>query len=188
MKLRLLSIAAALLAASTSSTALAQIGIYGKFSGVHLPSSVATSSYASGWFKGPGGGVYFNLVHLGPISLGGDVRGDYLYQSSQHYRDLLLGVRIGAKAPLIPIRPYVQFSAGLGGSSRLVFNGNTFHTVNTSKFQYWIIGGIDHTVLPHIDWRVVDLGYGHMAGTSGGVSVSGANMFTLGTGVVVRLP
>jgi len=184
MKLRLLSIAAALLAASTFSTAHAQIGVYGKFNAVKVSPGPSNLYFSQGWFKGPGGGVYFNLVHLGPLSLGGDVRGDYLYNSPDKYRDVLFGVRVGAKAPLIPIRPYAQFSAGLGSSSQPTTGGSKYN----NKFQYWIIGGVDHTILPHIDWRVAEIGYGHMTGISSGTPVAGSNLFTIGTGVVVRLP
>ena len=185
MKLRLLSIATALLAVSTFATAHAQVGIYGKLDTVHLSSGGNTNFYTPGWMYGPGGGVYFNLVHLGPVSLGGDIRADYLFHSPQRYRDVLFGVRLGAKAPLVPIRPYVQLSAGIGGSSQT----GPFGTSYTNKFQYWLIGGVDHTILPHIDWRVAEIGYGRMKGISSSPApTTGVNLFTLGTGVVVRLP
>jgi len=186
MKLRQLSIAAALLLASTFASAHAQIGVYGKFNVVHVPATSATNFVTPGWYYGPSGGVYFNLVHLGPVSLGGDIRADYLFQSPQRYRDVLFGVRVGAKAPILPLRPYAQISAGIGGPS----TGGVQNTGRTysNKFQYWIIGGVDHTILPRIDWRVAEIGYGHMTGVSSGPPVAGVNLFTLSTGVVVRLP
>ena len=185
--IRLLSIASALLAASTVAIASAQVGVYGKFTAVHIPTITNGPNYFfPGWFYGPGGGVYFNLVHLGPISLSGDVRGDYLYQSPQRYRDVLFGVRVGAKAPIIPLRPYVQIAAGIGGPSTGGVQNSS--RVYSNKFQYWIIGGVDHTVLPHIDWRIAEIGYGHMTGVSSSPPATGANLFTLSTGAVVRLP
>jgi hypothetical protein len=186
MKLRLLSIAAALLLASSLAVAHAQVGVYGKFNVVHVPITSATNFVTPGWYYGPGGGVYFNLVHLGPVSLGGDIRADYLFQSPQRYRDVLAGVRVGAKAPLLPLRPYAQISAGIGGpsTSGVQNSGRAYN----NKFQYWIIGGIDHTVFPHIDWRIAELGYGHMTGISSGTPVAGVNLFTVGTGLVVRIP
>ena len=185
MKLRLLSIAA-LFVAFSFATAHAQVGVYGKFNLVHVPSNSANNFVTPGWYNGPGGGVYFNLVHLGPVSLGGDIRADYLFHSPQRYRDVLFGVRLGAKAPLIPLRPYAQISAGFGGPS----TGGVQNSprVYSNKFQYWIIGGVDHTLFPHIDWRVAELGYGHMTGVSSSPPATGVNLFTLGTGVVVRLP
>jgi hypothetical protein len=186
MKLRLLSIAAALLTAFTCSTAYAQVGVYGKFNLVRVPSSSANNFTTSGWFYGPGGGVYFNVVHLGPVSLGGDIRADYLFQSPQRYRDVLFGVRAGAKAPLLPFRPYAQISAGIGGTS--VSGVQNSGRAYSNKLQYWIIGGVDHTILPRIDWRIAEIGYGHMTGVSSSPPATGVNLFTLSTGVVVRLP
>lgn len=184
MKLPLLGIATALLAASTFTTARAQVGIYGKFNSVHASSGSGTNYYTPGWFYGPGGGVYFNVVHLGPVALGGDIRADYLFQSPQRYRDALFGVRLAAKAPVIPIRPYAQVSAGIGGTSKTGPAGRNY----TNKFQYWVFGGVDYTVFPHIDWRVVEAGYGHMTGISSSPPATGVNLFTVSTGIVVRFP
>lgn len=186
MKLRTPSIAAICLFLSTFTAAPAQVGIYGKFNAVHIPTASGTSYFSPGWFYGPGGGVYFDLLHLGPVSLGGDVRADFLFQSPQRYKDVLFGVRVGAKAPLLPLRPYAQVSAGIGGSSHGGLGGNGI--LYNNKFQYWIIGGVDHNVLPHLDWRVAEVGYGHMTGISSGTPVAGVNLFTIGTGLVVRIP
>ncbi len=173
-------------AAATLTSASAQVGICVKLNLVHVPTTSATNFLTPGWYYGPGGGVYFNVIHLGPASLGGDIRADYLYQSPQRYRDVLFGVRLGVKAPLIPLRPYGQISAGIGGpSSGGVLNSGR---VYSNKFQYWIIGGVDHAIFPRIDWRIAEIGYGHMTGVSSSPPAAGVNLFTLGTGVVVRLP
>lgn len=186
MKLRLLSIAAALLAASAFTSAPAQVGFYGKFDAIHVSSGASSNYITPGWFKGPGGGIYYDFAHLGPLSLGGDVRADFLFQSPQRYKDVLFGVRLAAKTPVVAIRPYAQVSVGVGGSSHGGLGGNGI--VYNNKFQSWIIGGVDYTILPHIDWRVAEAGYGHMTGISSGPPVAGVNMFSIGTGIVVRLP
>ena len=172
MKRSLLSIASALLLLSAFTTARAQVGVYGKFNLVRVPTTSATNFITPGWYYGPGGGVSFHVVHL--------------FQSPQRYRDVLFGIRVGAKAPLIPLRPYAQISAGIGGPSTSGVQNSG--RVYSNKLQYWIIGGVDHTVLPRIDWRIAEIGYGHMTGVSSGPPVAGINLFTLGTGVVVRLP
>ena len=184
MKLRLLSIAAALLAASTFTTAHAQVGIYGKFDGVHVSNSATDNIVAKGWFVGGGGGLYFNFLHLGPLALGADARGDFSSQSPHNYRDVLFGVRVAAKAPVIPLRPYAQFSVGLGGPSYSGVGGGINYN---NKFQYWVIGGVDHTIFPHVDWRIAELGYGRMSTVSSTPGPS-INLFSASTGIVVRFP
>jgi hypothetical protein len=186
MRHRALSTIIAFVFASSLTIVHAQIGIYGKFNAVNVSSGASSNYVSPGWFKGVGGGVYYDFAHLGPVSLGADVRGDFLFQSPQRYKDVLFGVRLAAKAPVLPIRPYVQGSVGIGGSSHGGLGGNGL--VYNNKFQYWIIGGVDYTIFPHVDWRVGELGYGHMTGISSGTPVSGINLFTIGTGVVLRLP
>ncbi|MHB1857169.1 MAG: hypothetical protein ACYCPM_07010, partial [Acidobacteriaceae bacterium] len=55
--------------------------------------------------------------------------------------------------------------------------------VSATKFQYQFLGGLDLTVLPRIDWRVVEFSYGGLSGLG-----SSLNPKTISTGIVVRLP
>jgi hypothetical protein len=62
--------------------------------------------------------------------------------------------------PLAPLKPYVQFSAGLGRSDYGLFNAPGGHITLYNNFQYEGLAGLDVKLLPIMDWRVAELGYG----------------------------
>jgi hypothetical protein len=99
---------------TTAVSAHAQIGIYGNFNATHDSLSDGQASF---WAYGPNAGIYYDFVHLGPIGLGLDARANYLFGDQYKYRSVLFGVRVAAKTPILPLRPYAQFSVGAGGPS-----------------------------------------------------------------------
>src|SRR5450756_2673620 len=111
--MRLRCLALLLFVASSAVIASAQIGVYGKLDAVHFSNNVNKTSV---WLSGPGLGIYDNFIHAGPISAGVDLRGNYLYGSNERYRSALAGIRVAAKPPLLPIRPYVEGLIGIAGT------------------------------------------------------------------------
>ncbi|MGA7833303.1 MAG: hypothetical protein WCA21_20300 [Terracidiphilus sp.] len=185
MKLRWLTILLAL--APFSASAHAQIGVYGAFNSVRLTASiVGSSAQTTAWYSGAGAGVYYNFVKMGPIALGADLRGNLLSGNQQKYRSALFGLRLAAKPPVLPIRPYVQASIGAGGASHSGLNG--VGTIYSDKFQYLVAGGVEYTVVPHVDFRVVEVGYGRMTGISSGGTAPVATLFSISSGLVLRFP
>jgi hypothetical protein len=183
MKLRWLTVLLAL--AISSIAAHAQIGVYGTFNSVRLTaSSIGSSVQTTAWYGGAGAGIYYNFLHMGPIALGADLRGDLLTGNQQKYRSALFGLRLAANPPLLPIRPYVQASVGAGGASHSGLNG--VGTIYSEKFQYLVAGGVDYTLVPHVDFRVVEVGYGRMTGISSGGTVPTSTLVSVSTGLVVR--
>jgi hypothetical protein len=184
MKLRWLTILLAL--ATFSASAHAQIGIYGAFNTVHLnnATSVGISTPTAAWYTGAEAGVYYDFLHMGPIALGADLRGNLLSGNQQKYRSALFGLRLAANPPVLPIRPYVQASIGVGGASHSGLYG--VGTIYSDKFQYLVAGGLDYTLVPHVDFRVVEVGYGRMSGVSSGGSAPTATLVSVSTGLVVR--
>jgi hypothetical protein len=71
-----------------------------------------------------------------------------------------VGARVSAKPFTRPIKPYAQFSFGLGTTKA------PSSTVHVSKFDYVLYGGIDYTLQKHIDFRVVEIGYGSVTTVS----------------------
>jgi hypothetical protein len=188
MKLRWLAIFLGI--AISSAPTHAQVGVYGKFDSVRLTAtSVGSSTQATTWFEGPGVGVYYDFLQLGPIAIGADLRGDLGWGSQQRYRSALFGLRLVVKPPLLPIRPYIQGSVGAGGSryDTAPISGDTSYTYST-KFQYQVAAGLDYTLLPHLDLRAAEFEYGRMSGISSGVTAPVATIFTLSAGLVVRFP
>lgn len=142
-----------------------QVALYANFEANDL---TQTSTFVTGGTFG----LYDDAYHLGPVHLGADLRGSVLSSGSTGLSKALAGVRVAVKPPLLPIKPYVQLS---GGFARL-----TTSSVNTDwKPAYELNGGVDLTVLPHIDWRMFEVG----AGQASGIPDS---EFHIATGVVLR--
>lgn len=175
MKLRYLALL--LLLASTVSVSRAQLAIYGNFDATHFRDN---NNSTTNWFYGPNFGVYYNLYHFGPLAAGVDLRGNVLFGSNKKYRSALIGVRVAGSAPAVPLKPYAQFSVGVGGSK---YGSGSY----TDKFQYDVIGGVDYTVFPRLDFRVAEVGYGRMSGVSGGPNSPSSSLITVGSGIVFRL-
>ncbi|HZY62666.1 MAG TPA: hypothetical protein VFE38_09080 [Edaphobacter sp.] len=176
MKVRFLF--ALLLFALATSASLAQLAVYGNFDATHFRDN---NSQTANWFYGPNIGAYYNFFHFGPLAAGVDLRGNMLFGSHQRYRSALIGVRVAGNAPVVPLKPYAQFSVGVGGSK---YGSGSY----TNKFQYDVIGGVDYTIFPRIDLRVAEVGYGRMSGVGGGPDTPSSSIVTIGSGIVVRLP
>jgi len=181
MKLRLSVLLVFLAMAAASSSA--QLGIYGNFDATHLSSKTSLDTM---WLYGPNFGAYYNFIHAGPIAAGLDVRGNFLFGNHLKYRSGLVGVRVAVNPPVLPIKPYAQFSVG-GGAVKPDSSG-PIQTHYTTKFQYGVFGGADITVLPHVDFRLIEVGYSTMTGIGGGSAVPATSLVTVGSGIVLRLP
>jgi hypothetical protein len=171
-----LFVAAVAVAATTS--AHAQVGVYGMFtvdclsniqSSPLLPSSAPRVDPVNP--LGGTGGVYYDFLKLGPIKLGADLRGSILTTKRGAYvtanaggtriYSTLGGIRGVFHTPLAPLKPYIQLSAGLGRSDYgLSPTTNSGHIIIYNNFEYEGLAGLDVKLLPIMDWRVAELGYG----------------------------
>jgi hypothetical protein len=145
----------------------AQIGVYAGFSGAPVSGSSSTASAF-----GPMFGIYAQSGRY--ISVGGDLRGSFLTRSGFNYFTGAAGPRIAFKPPVLPFRPYFE---GLVGVASLN-DGNG--SGSSTKLNYQVLGGIDATILPHIDWRVIEFDYSAVSGNS-------VNAKIFSTGIVLRL-
>jgi hypothetical protein len=173
--------------ALSGAVARAQVGVYGKFDYTRYTDTYANQETS---FDGGDLGAYYDFLHIGPVKAGFDLRGSFLSGSKYRYRSGLAGIRVAAHTPVIPLQPYAQFSVGAGGTE---YTGPLAAGISSShynnKFVYEILAGVDYTVFPHLDFRVIELGYGRMSGTDGTSTNNPANtLFTVGTGLVVRFP
>jgi hypothetical protein len=155
--------AIALLAVLFPLTARAQIGVYAGFSGAHLNSTTVF---------GPLVGVYAQRGAL--LMLGGDVRGSFLNRNGQQFNTGAIGPRLALHPVGLPIKPYIEALVGIASY-------NTGNSSNATHLNYQILGGIDATLLPRLDWRVIEFDYSALAGSS-------LNATILTTGIVFRLP
>jgi hypothetical protein len=183
-------------------TAHAQMAVYGTFTVNQLSGIKGSPAAACNTLSCPsyddsvnpiGGsiGAYYDFLNLGPIKLGADLRGtltktkrgaetQYNGSGARLYSGLG-GIRAVFHTRFVPLRPYIQASAGLG---RTDYGINSASIVN--NFQYEGFAGLDFTLLPIMDFRVVEFGYG-------GVNPLGTNghnypVKTVSTGIVFHLP
>jgi hypothetical protein len=152
----------------------AQLGIYGTFT------SGQFTTGGSPWMYGGTFGVYRDHG-LGLVALGVDARGEFLRSTGRSGGDSkldsgLAGVRVAITPHILPVKPYAE---GLVGGGRVQSGGGTAIT----SFQYRVLGGLDYTFFPRLDWRVVEFGYGGATGDA-----SDAHPRTLSTGLVFRVP
>ena len=176
---------------AAAGAAEAQVAVYGKFDLLHDSQNENNSSVGNSvettFYYGGGVGVYDDFFHFGPLRVGVDVRGDLLTGSNYRYRDVLGGVRVAVKLPVLPLRPYVQGSIGSGGTK---YTGSPANGITTypyaNKFTYVVFGGIDTGLLPHVDLRAIEVGVGQQSTTSDAVGATKPLLVFVSTGLVVR--
>jgi len=158
-----------LMTVGLAEAAHAQVGIYGTFTGTKLDTTSAPWIY--------GGTVGFYRDHgLGLIAAGFDARGEFVQRKETSLKSGLVGIRLAVTPHVLPIKPYVEGLVGVGNVS--VAQGSS-----TTAFEYKVLGGVDWTFFPRLDWRVVEFGYGGFTGDASGVHPT-----TLSSGLVFRLP
>ena len=199
-----LSLAPVLLSASA---AYAQLSAYGTVTVrrmTDIPYTEGSTAATNGSFDPVGGtgGVFYDFKTVGPVRLGIDARGSIVnstqsaYPSANagggHIASGLGGLRASFHTPFVPIKPYVQGSIGVARTNfgtqyntGLATGGisNTTGIQLTTHLEYDAFAGVDLTIFPLLDFRVVELGYGAVQGTGHTYPVG-----TISTGIVFHIP
>jgi hypothetical protein len=172
----------AAVAVATTISAQAQVGVYGMFT-VDRLSNIQSSPLPAPTTTGPNarlntadplggtGGIYYDFLKLGPIKLGADLRGSILStkrganvsfnDSGTRIYSALGGIRAVFHTPIAPLKPYIQGSVGLGRSDYGLSNTTSSgQVILYNNFQYEGLAGLDIKLLPIMDWRVAEFGYG----------------------------
>jgi hypothetical protein len=178
----------AVVAVANTTSAHAQFGAYGMFT-VNRLSNIASSpqpqlpdSTDSSFQRantvdplGGTGGVYYDFLKLGPVKLGADLRGSILTTKrgayvnfdgpGAHIYSALGGIRGSFHTPVKVLKPYIQVSAGLGRSDYGLYvsrpaSNQPLPNLIFSNFEYEGLAGLDIKLLPIVDWRVAEFGYG----------------------------
>ncbi|HZD78044.1 MAG TPA: hypothetical protein VE218_13635 [Acidobacteriaceae bacterium] len=162
-----------LLLIAVTIAAQAQTGLYIEFGGskVDAPSNQ--------WVYGPTFGVYHDFYSIPTIHLGADLRGSVLgISQTTTLTSGEIGPRVSIHPYVLPLMPYLE---ALGGIGHYDFNAGPGSS--STQFEYQFLAGIDHTLIPRLDWRVVEFSYG-------GLSVFNGTLHpkTISTGLVLRLP
>ncbi len=193
MKLR--SIAAVALLSLTALAARAQVGLYlnpvairvGNSSADAGPYAFLGQNSTSQVFYGYDFGGYYDFLHAGPLHAGFDVRESDLHANNAMLRSFLVGGRVSAKPFRRPFKPYAQISVGVSTTKAPA------STVRVSKFDYALYGGVDYTLQKHVDFRVLEIGYGSLTtvssadvGGGGTLNIPAANQLSFSSGLVFR--
>jgi hypothetical protein len=192
MKFRLLAAVAGF--AMLTGAAQAQIGVYVAPLFSNISNSTADPGIfaflgpntTSRLFKGVYVGGYDTLYHSGKIGAGIDVRGSILRGDGAQLNSFQLGGRVDYKTSNPAIKPYGLLSIGVGSSKAAT------NTVHFSKFEYNIAGGVDYGFSSHVDWRVLEIGYGSVetistAAISATGDTSSSRMINFSTGLVFHI-
>jgi hypothetical protein len=168
---RLLGIA--VLMAVSCLSARAQVGVYAAFGASDFRQPNVN------WQYGPMAGVYWNALGVPLIKAGVDLRASWIGSGDAQDDSYLAGPRLQLHPHILPLMPYAE---ALGGVSRVVVGQGSARTAGT-KFSYALVAGLDATVFPHVDWRVIDYSWQRVENL--GISF---NPYQISTGLVVRLP
>lgn len=166
----------------STGSAHAQFGVYGMFTVDRLsniassPLPAPTTDDANARLNtadplGGTGGVYYDFKKVGPFTLGADLRGTILTTkrgANNSFNDtgtriysVLGGVRGVIHTPKDWLKPYIQGSVGLGRSDYGLSNTtSTGQVILYNNFEYQGLAGLDIKLLPVLDYRVAEFGYG----------------------------
>ena len=170
--IRLRILFALLFAAFAALAASAQTGVYVEYGGskVDAPSN--------NWIYGPTFGLYHDFYSVPIVHLGGDIRGSVLgVTNTTTLTSGEIGPRVSVHPHVLPVMPYLEALAGIGHYD---FGANQ---PSDTQFEYQFLAGIDVTVLPRLDWRIVEFSYGGLSAFNGTLHPK-----TLSMGLVLRLP
>src|ERR1700761_6102177 len=134
----------------------AQLGIYGGFTAQNL-GVPGNSGYV---LYGGTLGAYLASGQFAILNAGVDLRASSTRSGGDSLTTGAIGPRLGLNLHIVPLHPYVEATAGLAS---LNFKGGS--PSNGIRFEYQVLGGVDFTVLPRVDWRVFEIGYGGFSAT-----------------------
>src|SRR6059058_193002 len=188
MMLRKAVLLLAAVAVATTVSAQAQVGVYGMFTVDRLsriassplppPPNSSDPAFARSDTVDPiggTGGVYYDFMKVGPVKLGADLRGSILTTKRGAYINfngpgariysVLGGVRGAFNTPVKSLKPYLQVSVGLGRSDYGLYSARPASSQPLpneifNNFEYEGLAGLDIKLLPIMDWRVAEFGYG----------------------------
>lgn len=152
------------------------------------------------------GGVSYDIKQVGIALLAADVRAivENSHEGAQnlsqgagtHIYSYLGGVKASFTTPYSFLRPYVEGAAGYARTNygALTNAGSTTTAGNPvlpgvstrGNLEYHVFAGVDLRVLPVLDWRVVELGFGALQ-ELGSYSHT-YPLYSIGTGVVLHFP
>ena len=134
-----------------------------------------TAQHNTSWTYGPSFSFQGESGHV--VKVGFDVRLSLLNGGGFSVNSLTIGPRLGVRTPIIG-KLYGEFLLGAMGVRQ---PGGTTHTGHIDNAY---VVGLDHTIAPRVDWRVVEYAYSRIFSLGGYANEDYRHQFS--TGVLFR--
>ena len=163
----------ALLSAFLAAPAFAQddgIGLGPRGGSVFVEASAASVGQGYGVLWGGSGGGYIQGHVLGFVARATALPGN----ANTHVYDAVIGPRLAVTLPFV--RVFVEAGGGMGHSGFY----NSLGAYGTGWGAAWQANaGVSRGILPRVDWRILEVGYGHIYVGSGVSPVIASTGLTL---------
>ncbi len=160
--MRLRYVLAAVVLAAVAASARAQVGVYVNPVFTKISNNVSdTGPFAflgdgatSRNFGGLDFGAYYNISHGPGMKFGVDVRDTTVHSNNAALNIFSVAGRVEAPPLSYGFRPYAEISVGAASSKAQQSQ------IHTTRGMFGIFAGIDYPLSRHVDFRIVELGYG----------------------------
>jgi len=176
-----------------ASSAKAQVGVYFNPVFTHVgistpdtgPFAFLGDNTTGRWFGGVDFGGYWDFYHPKSYDAGLDIRETIVHGNNASLSTFSVAARVAAKPVKYGVRPYAQLAAGAGRTKAEESN------IHVTKFEWGIFGGLDDPIGKHVDFRVIEIGYGTVTPQSSAVqrapvTIASAKLFNISSGLVFR--
>ena len=150
-----------LLSASLSARAFAQdegLGIGPRHASVFVEASAASVGQGYGTLWGGSAGAYVQGRVLGFVARATALPSN----GNTHLYSGVIGPRLAVTLPFV--RAWVEGGGGVGYVGGTSFSGSNGSTWGAA---WQATAGVSHGILPRVDWRILEVGYGHIYSGSG---------------------
>jgi len=132
-------------------------------------------------------GGYYEFLHSGKLDAGLDLRDSDMHTNNALLKNFLLGAHVSGHPFTRPFKPYLLATVGYGTTK------SPQSTVHITKPYFGIFAGVDYTLQRHVDYRVVEIGYGSLVtsssatiGGGGNIAIPSSRLISFSTGFVFR--
>lgn len=137
-------------------------------------------------FGGVDFGGYYNFAHYTKADIGLDMRDTIQHGNSASLNGFLVGLKVQGKPTEHNFKPYLQGSIGAGRTK------SPLSPIHIEKLEVDIFAGVDKSLNKHVDWRIIEVGYGSVqtiaSSTFGGTpTIPSAKLLNFSTGFVFRI-
>jgi len=163
-----------LLSAFLSTPLLAQdVGIGGaaRSGSVFAEVSGARTGQGAGYVWGGSAGAYIQGQVLGFVARATVLPGN----DDIHVYDAVVGPRLAVTLPFV--RAWLEVGGGAGYTGGYYSSGTSLGSAWGAAWQ--ADAGVSHHILPRLDWRILDVGYGHIYAGSGVSPIMASTGLTL---------